>query len=457
MQTHTWTVTADLGEYGTYSETYSANLRYGPLFGAAYFGPGNAKANMTNYQVVTNNSANQLTDAQFKALWDLSVTSGALTRKDDSVYTTSPYPLNSPYGLRYQENPSYTGTTGIIGPGRSSYHNTGSNGYHVKFFWTVPPEVTSFCVVAVGAGAGGAYTWSNDGGGAGGMAWVNDVTCTPGEQFEIAVGLGRRTESTNSTYWAGSTWMRRVVDAGYGANEWIVIGYGGGRQSSHVSPLNGRSNPDATNLAFVEQYAYNNSRDAGSAAASMNYGTYDVHHGGSAPSYPGGGAAGYLGNGANSSNSSVNGTGGSAGSGDYFSSGYGSGAGGGVGLDGQGSRGADNVGSGYGGALGDYTVNRETDGSASYATGGGGGSGGTRGMYGENGVLGSTAHTNRYINGGVHGGGGGGSGTSWGGGAGAPGGIRIIWGMGGENGDMARAFPSTYTTEDPTIADSTAQ
>ena len=46
-----------------------------------------------------------------------------------------------------------------------------------------------------------------------------------------------------------------------------------------------------------------------------------------------------------------------------------------------------------------------------------------------------------------NGGGGGGSGTSWGGGAGGMGGVRIIWGAG-------RSFPYTYTTEDPSIADS---
>jgi hypothetical protein len=53
----------------------------------------------------------------------------------------------------------------------------------------------------------------------------------------------------------------------------------------------------------------------------------------------------------------------------------------------------------------------------------------------------------------MHGGGGGGSGTSWGGGAGGMGGIRIIWGVAADG--TKRAFPSTYTTEDPTIADST--
>ena len=149
--------------------------------------------------------------------------------------------------------------------------------------------------------------------------------------------------------------------------------------------------------------------------------------------------------------------GGGGGSGGYYSSTYGCSGGGGVGLDGQGSGGHDGLGSGYGGELGEPATDRETDGTASYRFGGGGGSGGSRGAYGENQWTSNAGVQNRYINGGAHGGGGGGSGTSWGGGAGGSGGIRIIWGLGGPNEDTPRAFPSTYTTEDETIADSTAQ
>ena len=87
----------------------------------------------------------------------------------------------------------------------------------VSFRWMIP----AFALLSLTAGC------ANDGGGSAGLAWVNNVTCTPGEKFEIAVGIGRRTQSTASSYWAGSTWLRRVEDAGYGVNEFIAIGYGG--------------------------------------------------------------------------------------------------------------------------------------------------------------------------------------------------------------------------------------
>mgnify|MGYP001035842659 CR=1 FL=1 len=448
---YTFTITAVISDSGaTVSRTYNAEYKVGDPYAAAYFGPGNAKTNPTSYAVSTSSST-ILTPTEFGTLWNTSVSAGALRRRTNSRYSTSPYRHNENYGLAYTEGYSFSsGTTGYLGPKCSSNTNTSSNGYVIKFNWTVPAGVDKFSVAACGAGSCGAYTWANEGGGGGGFAWVNDVTCTPGEVFEIAVGLGRRSESSNSSYWSGSTWMRRVEDAGYGANEFIVIGYGGGYQTGHASPLSGRSNPQPSNLYFIENYNANNSRDSGSAAASTQYGTYGAYHGGYAAARGGGGAAGYQGNGANSDNS--NGSGGSAGSGQQYSSTYGCSAGGGTGLDGQGSGGSDLNGSGYGGTQGAYTTNYESDGTNSYYYAGGGGSGGSRGCYGENNQTSNGGVQNRYINGGMHGGGGGGGGTSWGGGAGGMGGIRIIWGIGA--GSTPRAFPSTYTTEDPTIADS---
>lgn len=456
--THSYTVTADLGEYGTVAQGFSGLVSYGRLFGSVYYGPGNAKADMSNYQSVQGNAANHMTDEQVSTLFNNSVTAGALRRRDQTDFTTSPYRYNEDFGLVYNENPIFsTGTTGQLGPHKASTHSTSLNGYVNKLFWYVPDGVTSFSVVCVGGGAGGAYTWANQGGGSAGLAWVNEVICTPGEKFEIAVGLGRYSESGNSSYWAGSTWLRRVVDAGYGANEFIAIGYGGGYQNGHPAPLSARANPQSANLYHTEFYQYNNSRDAGSAAASINYGTYGAYHGGGAGAYPGAGAAGYVADAPNSTASSANGLGGGGGSGGDYSSTYGNSGGGGVGLDGQGSGGHDGLGSGYGGKLGEPATDRELDGTAPYRYGGGGGSGGSRGAYGENPWTSTGGVQNRWINGGDHGGGGGGSGTSWGGGAGGNGGIRMIWGMGGDNEDQPRAFPSTYTTEDVTIADSTAQ
>jgi hypothetical protein len=434
----------------TVSRSYTAQMKVGDPFDAVYFGPGSAKANPDSYDVAQS-TASYLTSAQYSSLWNQEVKAGALRRRTNSRYSTSPYRYNEDYGLIYNEGWGFSsGSIGYLGPKCSSNTNASSNERVVKFLWTVPSGVTEFSVVAVGAGSCGAYNWSSDGGGGGGLAWVNEVTCTPGETFEIAVGLGRRSESSNSSYCGGSTWMRRVEDAGFGANEFIVIGYGGGRQNSHGSPLNGRSNPQSSNLYFIEYYQNNNSRDAGSAAASTRYGTYGAYHGGYANSRGGAGAAGYQGNGANSDNN--NGSGGSGGSGQQYSSTYGCSAGGGVGLDGRGSGGSDLSGSGYGGTNGAWTTDYETDGTNSFRYAGGGGSGGSRGCYGENNQTSNGGVQNQYINGGMHGGGGGGSGTSWGGGAGGMGGIRIIWGVAADG--TKRAFPATYTTEDPTIADS---
>jgi len=457
---HAFTVTADLGEYGTIAKNVTGNIEYGGFFGAAYFGPGNSKTNPSSSAVVVGNLASHLTATQYNTLWNSSIRSGALRRRWADAASTSPYKMDGDYGLTYNENWDASlnqGTTGHLGPKSSSNTNVASNGWHIKFFWTVPSGVTSFCVVATGAGAHGAYTWANNGGGGGGTAWVNDVTCTPGEIFEVAVGVGQQSKSTNVTNWSGSTWLRRVTAVDYGANEWIVIGYGGGHQNSHVSPLSGRSNPDTTNLQLsTSTYQYNASKDGGIAAASLNYGTRGTNSGGNAVAYPGAGAGGYAGEGADSNNSSYNAPagGGGGGSGAYHSSTYGNSAGGGVGLDGQGGGGHDGDGSGWGGNLNTSSTNREVDGSASYSYAGGGGSGGSRGCWGQNPHNSHTGIQNRYINGGMHGGGGGGAGTSYGGGAGGMGGIRIIWGFGGEDFDQARAFPSTYTTQDPLIADS---
>jgi hypothetical protein len=444
--THAFTVTADLGsEIGTFTQAFSSNVSYGDPYDAIYWGPGNAKINVASY--ATNYSGNRLTSAQYSNLFNHEVKSGALRCRTNSQYSTSPYQYNGNIGLRYTENHAWSsGSIGYLGPKCSSNNSSNADGAVSKFLWTVPNGITSFSAVCVGGGSGGSYNWSGYSGGGAGMAWINGVLCTPGEEFEIALGHGRRGNFTSEgSYWAGSSWIRRVVARDYGANEWIIIGYGGGYQNGHASPLSGRSNPDSANLQHIESYNANNSRDPGGAAASNKYGTYGINRGGYASSRGGGGAAGYQGQGANSDNN--NGQGGGGGSGQQYSSTYGVSAGGGVGLDGRGAGGTDSSGSGWGATQGAYSTNHESDGTMSYRYAGGGGSGGTRGAYGENPQTSSGGIDNRYINGGMHGGGAGGSGTSYGGGAGGSGGVRIIWGTG-------RSFPYSYTTEDPNISDS---
>jgi len=246
----------------------------------------------------------------------------------------------------------------------------------------VPDGVDSVCAVAVGGGQGGAYTWSNYGGAGGGLAWVNDIPVTAGEEITVVVGAGGSVGSNNGNAGGDSYFKSPSICRGQG----------------------GQSN-----------------RVGGSYTASSSYGTHGGGNGGSANAYGAGGAGGYTGKGGDSGQ---NGSGGGGGGGTYYSSTYGQGAGGGVGLQGQGNSGL----AGYHGPNG-LTGNN----TAGY--GGQGGSGGEDGDFGENANSSNGGVVNHAINGGKFGGGGGGSGTSWGGGSGGQGGVRVIW---GEN----RSFPN---------------
>ena len=470
---HTVTVEVDLGQYGKIDYAYTGNIGYGNPYGARYFGPANANFNAatgqdkSSTQATTDNACNPAKG------------SGALRRVHNVQQDTSPYFYSDGYGCMEVSGAaaSYTNQTyydqmgqyskyGIMGfnTNGANWWSSGNNHQAVRFRWTVPNGVTSFCVVAVGGGSGGSYNWAAQGGGGGGLVWMNGITCTAGQVYYIHVGLGRQSESSDSSYGAGNSILfdpsgNAIVFAQGGG--WT--GYGqsspSGQNNSHFynQPVNGINYWNKGN-----GYNNNNNQDGGGYGVNTNYGASvnGFHYGGGAAIYAssrvGGGAGGYRGN-AGNSGSSQSGEYGGGGSGYNYSSTYGQGAGGGVGLDGQGQRGGqtDNnprsssqAGSGYGG----YQSNNNSysTGSPNYRGGGGGGSGGSRGAYGENPWTGNAESSgNRTRSGGTHGGGGGGSGTNGGGGNGAPGGVRIIWGVGADG--TARSFPYTYCSEKPTM------
>ena len=469
--THSFTVEVDLGQYGKIDYVYSGSISYGDPYGARYFGPANANTNITSNQTYNL--------AQSDSVCTPAKSSGALRRVYNNQQDTSPYLVNDGYGCEAASPmSSYVNSTYQAQMG--TYSKYGYMGHHprsnvfwasstdyagAKFQWEVPNGVTSVCMVACGGGSGGAYNWSADGGAGGGLAWINGVSVTPGETFTINVGLGGYSHNSHGSYGAGFSYVIRNS-----TGNCIVMGGGAGYNFQQTNP-NGRSSgyfngENIQGLTYWDKpsYNFNNSRDGGGWGVNANEGTTvnGFHYGGGCGPYTqdryGSGAGGYRGN-RSSQGSNDSGYYGGGGSGYNYSSTWGYGAGGGVGLDGQGWRGQqadtnprsnDMAGSGYGG----YSGNQNSYGgpsSANYRGGGGGGSGGSRGVYGENPFTGREEDNQgaQCRCGGMHGGGGGGSGTSAGGGHGAPGGVRIIWGVGQDG--TPRSFPYTYCSEKPSM------
>ena len=475
---HALTVTVDLGEYGTVPKTFSGNVSYGDPYGARYFGPANYKQNQQ--------SSLALSLGEEDTYHNPSKSSGALRREWNAPEDTSPYYLNDTYGCI--ANGSYVPSQSFYDQGGDYYKHgvmginptstqimcSASNHAYVSGFWVVPGGVTSICAVAVGAGSMGCFQWSADGGGGGGLAWMNGITVVPGEVLQWCWGLGKSVEASNGSYGGGASWLRR--HSGGANQEHILFAQGGGWTGYSDGSPNGKNTSytggvTVSGLTHWDKgngYAANNQRDGGGWGVRTEEGSpvddgtgTTFHYGGGAPMYSGDrhgmGAGGYRGNGTQTGQSTAGYYGG-GGAGYDYSSTHGYGAGGGVGLDGQGEKGgranADpranpNAGSGYGGSGGNWTS--YGFGSPNYRGGGGGGSGGTRGAYGENQFTGGAenGNGNGHRVGGLHGGGGGGSGTSSGGGHGASGGLRIIWGT-GEDG-TARSFPYTYCSEKPSM------
>lgn len=467
---HQYTVVADLGsEIGTFEQTFTGDISYGDPYGAAYFGPANAKGNRTS------GTSTPVANASISTYHNMAKSSGALRRLHNARQDTSPYLHNDGYGCEWENrlyqrldetdaaNMSGYAKFGYMGPmgNGSNYWSSSSNHQTVRYLWEVPAGVTSLAMVCVGGGGPGAYNWSADGGGGAGLAWMNGVSVTPGDILEIGVGLGRYSESNTSSYGGGNSWV------GIQGGQTIIFAQGGGYTGYSNSNPNNRTFNNYT-VTGINQwnkgsaYNFNDARDGGGWGANSSLGSsvngfhYGGGVGGRCGNREGAGAGGYRGGTNTWSGSNAEGQYGGGGNGYDYSSTYGQGGGGGTGLDGQGWQGthttsnprsSTQAGSGYGGSGSNWTS--YNSGSAQYYGAGGGGSGGARGNYGQSQYANYEVSGNRTRCGGLHGGGGGGSGTSQGGGNGAPGGVRIIWGSASDG--TARSFPYTYCSEKPSM------
>ena len=261
--------------------------------------------------------------------------------------------------------------------------------------WVCPAGVTAVCVLVIGGGGGGVGATAYNGGGAGGgLAYLNNISVTPGQSYTVVVG-------------AGGTPSNSGADAGAGGQSYFkdtsTLYANGGEGGQYNGPNS------AGGTAFYVSGIY------GSGAANTGgAGGYTVST--SAGASGGGGAAGYSGSGGQGGNVTSSGVitqpsagsgGGGGGGGSSSAASYTGGGGGGVGIYGAGTNGT-------AGASQTSTIN---------GTPGGGGSGGTT-------PIGTP--------GGMYGGGGAGADSTGGGGLGGSGVVRIIWGPN-------RAFPSTNT------------
>jgi hypothetical protein len=242
-------------------------------------------------------------------------------------------------------------------------------GTNGTYTFTVPSGVSKISVVCVGGGATGCYQAQSNSGGGGNLSYTNCISVTAGEGLTVVVGN------------AGLVCKASGQPSSVKRGATILICAAGG--------IWGGLNPSAPSVGAVKYqggnsaYCYpNRNQDGGT------------------------GAAGYAGNGGRANQAGSGGSGG----GGYWGNGQpgwpyanGGGGGGGVGLVVQGPSGAAGV---YVGCAG----------------GGGGGSGGQPGFTGSN-------------DGGIGGfyGGGGGNGDDCSPGAGAKGGVRIIYGGTGKS------------------------
>ena len=452
-------IVTNLGEFGTSTQSFSGSVSTGDPYGSRYFGPGNA---YTQYNYADHRSHSNAAYVDGSAFHRTNCNSGALRHitnqgRSSTPYTGSYQPTDS-LGLYYTQagaaGINNSTTTSYAATNYQNYFVSSTNGAGMVYKWLAPAGVTQFAVVAIGAGGPGCYNWNNMGGGGGGLAYLNAITCTPGEEFWVQIGTPRFSVSSNSQWYSGDSFLMRASNS-----EYLVVGWGGGHYSGRAQPPQGwigaarSSSASAPTGCTHAQNAQNNTQaDPGAASYQNGYGSGGAYYAGWSTSYGhGGGAAGYRGNGTGGSNTGSSNTSGAARNGENYSSTWGGSGGGGVGLDGNG-RGASDFGYSYGTADSQPSATAyQSIGSHGHYYGGGGGSGGTRGDWGENQFTGRGHFegTNYAASGGMHGGGGGGSATSTqAGGRGGNGGVRIIWGV---VGGTQRAFPNTYTTENPAI------
>lgn len=277
--------------------------------------------------------------------------------------------------------------------------------------WSVTTGVTEVSAAVVGGGGGGAaghYEANNDeeggcGGGGGGLAW-GTFPVSPGETLTIIVGAGGAGGPAPGG--AGSHGGASQIKRG----STILLNGGGGSRGTHGIPGTGGSGGDSSGTV----------REGGGTGGAGGEAEDNTRGDGGG----GGGAAGYSGNGGDGRSPETD---------TYGASGSG-GAGGGGGGDGI-----------YpmAGAAGGGGVGLESQGTSG---GVGGQNGGKKGSSGSNGSGGSS-YTGRAGDGGNYGGGGGGSGATSDndepGGDGAPGAVRIVWGLGRKYPEEAATSPAS--------------
>lgn len=290
----------------------------------------------------------------------------------------------------------YTSTGGSGSLGTVSAPTPVNNQYTYTF--TVPSNIYSISVVAVGGGGGGGKNSIGQGGGGGALAYVNNFLVTPGQSYTVTVGGGGAASQTSNGSNGGDSWFSNssYLKAGGGT------GGAGSANNAVVSTVSGGS----VTLPTTGFYGATGGGAGGSAIGGNGSAQFSGGGGGGAGGYAGAGGTGSgptyaagIGFG-NATSATVNSGGGGGGAAALNANGRAGAAGGGVGLLGKGNDG--------------IAVNDNV------------GTGGTGGSNGSNGGA-FTAPT-----GGAYGGGGGGgtnnnSGSSYDAGPGASGAIRIIW------------------------------
>ena len=289
------------------------------------------------------------------------------------------------------------------------------------YSWTCPLGVTQVSVVCIGAGGGGSNTgmsgggstWTGAAGGGGALAFVNNVSVTPGTVYTVRVGAG----GAGAIAPYNQAWQNHPgQDGGNSFFSDSVTNFceAGGGEGGHASSVSNNVPQSQGGQAIT---------GTGGKGGNGIPGYYSTTGGGGAGGYNGDGGSAAGNNGDAPAGSGAGGAGGGGGS-------MAGAGGGGVGLYGLG---ADGVGGRNAGTWGTNTNHP--------GEGGGAGSGGVNGAnvayYGApNGGIG-----------GAYGGGGGvgyhnhgGNGNIVGpGGSGSGGAVRIMWGAG-------RSYPNTLTT-----------
>ena len=287
----------------------------------------------------------------------------------------------------------------IVKAGQSTYLGSGT------FTWVAPAGVTSVCAVCIGGGGGGhRYSAYARGGGGGGLGWKNDIAVVPGTSYTVVVGAAGSRALTSST----------AKNAGAGGQSYFI-------SADTVAGNGGAAGIYSTAAA---------TRPAGGTYVGTGGGNGGAGGWGYAYAGGGGGAGGYTGAGGSGSVITTS-TYGAAGN-------TGAGGGGGGGGSGGSTKAA-----GSGGGTGPWGQGDNGAGGAAYLGSTYNGNNGQGGSGGRPGALYQANTTTAPVSGqaGKWGGGGGGTDLTTDGNCdGAPGAVRIIWGIG-------RAFPSTYAAD----------